>query len=218
VATSWEDIEKLGRPILWGSIAPGIGGHLLGGSWLYELGAPIKIVYGYGGTTETNAAFRRGETELSSSCATLLYRDYPDWITPENVAPVFWVGKVGRELDACQNVLDKAGLKRPPHILEVAKKYIKADWQKDAYEAANNLARLSKTFFLPKGVSDEVYRAWCNAFSKVVADPRFINILDPTYRDELAPLFAEEAQALLDHVEAMGPDAKNMLKILVEGH
>jgi tripartite-type tricarboxylate transporter receptor subunit TctC len=217
VVTSWKDIKKLGRPILWGGVAPGIQGHNIGAPWLKELGAPIKLVWGYGGTTEMTAAFRRKELEFISSCTSTLYRDYPDWVKPDNVAPIFWVGMVGKYRETQVKILKSAGLERPPHIYEIAEEYFTADWQKEALEAGLSLGRLSFSYFVPAGVSKEIYGAWRKVFSKIVGDPRFTKALHPTYRDRLSPMYAEEMEGILDSVSRLSPEALSMLKILVEG-
>lgn len=214
VATSWEDIEKLGHPIKWGGIAPGPGAHLIAAPWLAQLGAPIKIIFGYGGSTEMSAAFRRGETELASSCNTGLLRDYPDWVNRDHVAPIFWVGKA---TEAGDETLKKMGLKRPPHIYEVGRKYITADWQKNVFDLDLNLARLSKMFFVPEGVSKEVLATWREVFRRVVNDPRFAKALHPTVREDLAPMYAEEAESIFTSRKGLGSQERKMLKFLVTG-
>lgn len=215
VATSWEDIEKLGRPIIWGGIAPGIGAHLIGPPWLAELGAPVKVVWGYGGTTEMSAAFRRGETELISTCDGTFYRDYPKWAKKGNVAPIFYVGTPRADRTA---ILKKMGLERPPHIFEVAKEYITGEWQKNALNAGNELSRLSRAYFVPAGVSPEMYAVWRKAFREVVDDPEFAATLHPVYRDQLSPMYADEMETILGGVKKLGPKEVGMLKILVQGH
>lgn len=214
IAQSWEDIEKLGRPIVWGGIAPGVGAHLIAPPWLHELGAPVKIVWGYGGTAEMSAAFRRGETELMSSCAGTFFRDYPDFAKKGHVAPIFYIGKPRADRDAN---LKKMGLERPPHIYEVAKEYIKEDWQVGGLEAGHKLNRLSRAYFVPAGVSQEMYAVWREAFRKVVDDPRFAATLHPVYRDQLSPMYADEMEEILGSVKQLKPKEVELLKILVEG-
>jgi tripartite-type tricarboxylate transporter receptor subunit TctC len=207
VATSWEDIEKLGRLIKWGSMAPQ-GSQ--SAAWLKELGAPINTVYGYGGTTEVSAAIRRGELELSSSCASTLYRDYPDWVTPDNVSPVFWVGR-GDKLDPkLEAVLKKTGLKTPPHIFEVARKYITAAWQKEAFEVGLNLERLRYALVVPAGVPEEVYAAWRKVFRQIIEDPRYVKSLSPRDRGRLQPMYAEKIQQTLKAAQNLSPEALRM--------
>lgn len=214
VATSWKDIEKLGRPIKWAGIAPGVSAILMAAPWLKEIGAPVKVIWGYGGSSETNAAFRRGEAELIASCKGNLRRDYRDWAKRGNVAPIFWLGKATAAGDA---TLKQMGLKRPPHIYEVAKEYITADWQKEVFEVALNLARLSKFYFVPAGAPKEVVAAWRETFRKIVNDPRFKMALHPTYRDDLSPMYAEEMKGILNTIKGLSPEALSSLKFLVTG-
>lgn len=214
VAASWNDIEKLGRPITWGGIAPGVTGVLLAVPWLKEIGAPVNVVWGYGGSTETNAAFRRGELELIASCTGNLYRDYPDWANRDNVAAIFWFGE---SMAGTDKALKKMGLKRPPHIYDIAQKYIKSDWQKDAFEAGMQFGRLSRAFFAPAGMSKDVHAVWLEVFRKTVGDPQFVNALHPTYRDDVAPMYGEEMARILGTIKQLSPRALGLLKILATG-
>ena len=213
LATSWEDAEKLGRPIKWGGIAPGVGGHLIAAPWLTELGAPIKIIWGYGGSSEMTAAFRRGETELVHLNS--LMRDYPKWAKANNIAPLYWTGPKATPVGDAR--LKRQGLKRPPHVFEIAKRYDVTDWQKNAYRVGEEFARLSKVFFVPAGVSKEVLEVWRQAFRKIVEDPRFAKAVHPRYREELSVMYAEEVDGVLDAAQGLGPNGRKMLKLLVTG-
>ncbi len=73
--------------------SPWVGVHLIGPPWLKEFGAPVQLIWGYGGSTEMTTAFRRGEIEIASSCTLLLYRDYREWMKAGNAVSIFYVGK-----------------------------------------------------------------------------------------------------------------------------
>lgn len=130
------------------------------------------------------------------------------------MAPIFWLGKATAAGDA---TLKQMGLKRPPHIYEVAKEYITADWQKEVLNVALNLARLSKFYFVPAGAPKEVVAVWRETFRKIVNDPRFKMALHPTTRDDLSPMYAEEIDGILKTIKGLSPEALSSLKFLVTG-
>lgn len=214
VAKSWADAEKLGRPIKWGGTSPGIAAHLIAVPWLKEVGAPVKLIWGYGGSTEMTTAFRRGEIEIAGSCTLLLYRDYKDWMKAGNAVPIFYVGKPRIDND---RALKDLGYERPPHIFEIAKKYKLTAAQTEAMEKGLALNRISRSYFVPGGVSDEMYDVWKEAFKKVVEDPRFAKALPQSYRDQVAPMYADEMAETLKGVNTLSPEALKLLKTLIQG-
>ena len=88
LAANWDQVKKLGRPVTNGGNAPGAT-FGIGPQFVMELGGPINMVYGYGGTSEIMAAFDRGELEALDRCVPEnVPRLFPNWITDRTVAPI----------------------------------------------------------------------------------------------------------------------------------
>ena len=67
IGTTYADLVKRGKPVTSGGNAPGAA-FGIGPQFVQELGGPIKMVYGYGGTSEIMAAFDRDEMEGVDRC------------------------------------------------------------------------------------------------------------------------------------------------------
>jgi tripartite-type tricarboxylate transporter receptor subunit TctC len=144
LATSWDKILQLGRPVTVGANAPGGMGSTLGPEFVAAIGGPVKMIYGYGGAGEVLAAFNRGELDTIQYCSkAYIPRLYPEWITEKRAAPIFWWG--GK---SSSDYLGRLG-------------------------ADANFGRMGRLFVAPPGVEDHIYRVWKTAFEATVRDPEF---------------------------------------------
>ena len=171
IATTWDEVVKLGRPLTTGGAAPGAA-FGLGPQFVALLGGPIKMIYGYDGTSEIMAGFDRGETEATNRCVEEnVPRLYPNWIKNKVIAPIFWWEK-----EPSADWLGRLGTKgKIPYILDVVKPN---DDQKNAFEVANHFHVYSRIFITPPGVPDNVYEAWRTAFEQTTRDTGFIKAAD----------------------------------------
>src|SRR5690606_11317325 len=120
LGSSWADIEALGRPVTEGATAPGDTGSL-GTTFIELLGGPIRMVYGYGGTSEIMAAFDRGELDgTNRGNYSSAPRLYPEWIEQQRIVPVVTWGALPEDDPIFRDyVVNQLGAEIPPHVFDV---------------------------------------------------------------------------------------------------
>jgi len=198
VATSWEEVLALGRPITHGQSAPG---NAAAEEFLESLGAPIKAVYGYGGTAEIMAAFDRGETDATDRCSeATVPRLYPEWLTERRLVPLFydikpyspeWLKQMGFERDSYPRFSELPGLTATQSQLDAV--------------AANMAAQeLSRVFILPEGVDPNLQLDWQARFDQIMVDTQFIERLSIAgYADDYGYGTTADLRAVIDSIRGL---------------
>lgn len=170
VASSWEEVLALGRPLLMGAAGPGNEPAV---EFMAKNGGPFKLVYGYGGTSEIMAAFDRGELDFTNRCGpSTAGRLFPEWAEEGRLVPLFYEKKpVSSDYLATlgytgklPSFLDLPGLTVDPKQLE-------------ALQANLLVTDLSRVFILPEGVPADVRKYWQDQFDKIMVDEGFIESL-----------------------------------------
>ncbi len=167
IATSWAEAQKLGRPLTSGATAAGAS-FGLGPQFVEALGGPVKMVYGYGGTSEIMAAFDRGELDATDRCTDEhVPRLFPEWVKRRKMlAPLFWW-----EAEASKDWLGQLGVSKVPHLFDVFKP---TEEQRKTFDVAIEFATMSRIFIMPTGVPADMYNAWRKAFEATTRDPAFL--------------------------------------------
>jgi len=206
IATTWDELKKLGRRVTNGGNAPGAA-FGMGPQFVSELGGPIKMVYGYHGTSEIMAGFDRGETESIDRCtAETVPRLFPRWIKERMLAPIFWWEK-----EPSRDWLGRLGAKKIPHILEVVD--ANKD-QREAFELAVRFNSFSRIFVTPAGVPDDIYNAWRTAFEATTRDPGFLEAAEAAgYEVGLGT--ANNFNKLVKSFQGLSPTGTKILKRLL---
>ena len=205
IATTWDGVKRVGHPLTNGGNAPGAS-FGLGPEFAVALGGPIKMVYGYGGTSEIMAAFDRGEVEAVDRCtAEHVPRLFPRWIKERIVAPIFWWEK-----EPSNDWLGQLGSGKVPHIFEALKPNKN---QKNAFELAMQFNTFSRIFVAPPGVSDAVYNTWKKAFEATTRDPGFIKAAAAA-GFEVGLGTAKDFNRLLKVYDKLSPTGVDLLKKL----
>jgi len=206
VATNWDELVKLGRPVTNGDTGPGAS-FGLGPQFVSLIGGPVKMVYGYGGTSEIMAAFDRGETDSIDRCTEEhVPRLFPKWIESKILAPIFWW-----EREPSKDWLGKLGASKVPYIFDV----VKADKEQgNAFELAVRFNTFSRTFVAPPGVPDDIYFAWKKAFEATTKDPGFIKAAEAAGL-EVGLGTADDFGALVKSFSKLSPAGVKTLKDLV---
>ncbi len=206
IATTWDEVKKVGRPLTNGDSAPGAS-FGMGPQFVSEMGGPIKMVYGYGGTSEIMAAFDRGETDSVDRCtAEHVPRLFPRWVTEKIVAPIFWWEK-----EPSRDWLASIGAKTIPHILKVVDTN---NDQRQALKLAVRFNTFSRTFVTQPGVPDDMYNAWKKAFEATTRDPGFIKAAAAAGFD-VGLGTAEDFNQLVKSFERLSPAGVKLLKRLI---
>ncbi len=207
IASNWDEILKLKRPLTSGGDQPGAA-FGLGPQFVEALGGPIKMVYGYSGTSEIMAGFDRGETDGVDRCVEEnVPRLFPNWIKNKYVAPIFWWEK-----EPSPDWLGRLGTSgKIPNIHEVMKPN---EDQKNAFEVANHFLVFSRIFITPPGVADNVYEAWRKAFEQTTRDPGFLKAAEVAGLD-VGLGTAEEFRSSLSKFETLTPGGRKLFTKLI---
>jgi tripartite-type tricarboxylate transporter receptor subunit TctC len=173
VATTWDEVLALKRPITFADTDYGTSGG--GGALFLQLiGAPIKVVTGYGGTAEILAAMDRGEADAGRSCliaeGDTVERLYPEWLKPPTF--IVAIASHGGEIDEAR--LHELKWAIPPSIFDLPGLTF-SPGQREALELNDLLAATANhTVWLPPEVPDDMYKAWVGMLKKLEKDEAFI--------------------------------------------
>ncbi len=176
VPHTWEGAlriaETRGTPLTDGGTAPGDSGGLAS-AFMEALGGNVKMVFGYGGSTEIDAAFDRGELDMGGGAKEKALSLYPNWIENQEIVPLFRYGADPEDdpewVDYVTNML---GEEIPPHIFDV---FPVTEGQAAIFNLTETVNdELSRVFTMPPGVPDDVVAFWRTAFKATVEDPAFV--------------------------------------------
>ena len=165
---SWKAVLASKQPLKIGASAPG-GQRELGAALLSLVGGPVKIVYGYGGSSESLAAFDRGELNGTACAEDIIPRLYPEWLTKKRLVPLFWwtnppsaayVARMGTKGKPV-NVIDLPGVKF-------------TEEHKIALRVAQKMFVFTRALLLPPRTPDEIYGAWRKAYEATIQDPQLV--------------------------------------------
>jgi tripartite-type tricarboxylate transporter receptor subunit TctC len=164
VYKSWKDVVAKG-PLTLGNSQTGARNSL--GAVLVEmLGAPIKNIYGYAGTTEITAAFDRGELTGVSCPESTVPRLFPEWLTQKKLTPLFWWG--APVTDAYLKQMGSP--EKPVNVVDLPGFNFTEDG-KNALLVAQKINLYTTAFALPPKTPDDLFVTWKDAFEKVMQDP-----------------------------------------------
>ena len=166
LATSWQDILKLGKPVTVGANAPGGLSATLGPEFVQALGGPVRIIFGYGGASEVMAGFDRRELDSIQYCTDdYVPRLFPEWIKQKRLAPIFWWSAKPSD-----DYVGQLGSSNLPHIADALG--ATAD-QRKALEVAMGFGRMGRLLVAPPGLDNRIYQVWKTALEAAVRDPEF---------------------------------------------
>ncbi len=165
-ASSWQDVLDRDLTIRVGSVGPGNEPAI---EFMIENGAPFKLIYGYGGSSEIMAAFDRGETDGTSRCGPgTAGRLYPEWIEQGRMVPIFyskkpyndeWLANLGHT-GPLPSFRELPGLAFDPA-------------QAEGLELNLLVTELSRVFVMPEDVPADVTQYWQSAFDQMMDDSAF---------------------------------------------
>ena len=143
-------------------------------TFLEAIGGPVKMVYGYGGSSELLAAMDRGELDIGPCDRANTTALFPEWIEESRCVPLWRIGPADPNedpsyVDWITNVM---GRDIPPHLFDLIEV---TQGQKDVFsliETVND--QLSRTFALPPGVPEDIQTVWRASFKATIEDPEFV--------------------------------------------
>ncbi len=193
-ASSWQEVLDNNLTIKVGSAGPGNEPAI---EFMIANGGPFKMVYGYGGTTGIMTAFDQGEVDGTNRCSPgTAGRLYPEWIEDGRLIPVFYEVKPYND-----RWLAELGHTGPlPSYRELPGFTFNAA-QAEALELNLLVAEISRVFFLPPGVPDDVKRYWQSAFDQIMEDAQFKKqVAIAGYADSLGYGRAEDILGIVEQV------------------
>lgn len=218
LATSWDEIMAKGRQgvnFRHGGVTTG-GSQALAAEWLSLVGAPIKVIYGHGGSNEMLAAVDRREidtfavddpAETVEASLPRIQKAFPEWLSvqPRALTPVLAL----RE-EVPQSWLAPFGWKSPPHILNALES---SAAQKDAYRMAYAVREAVDPLVLPPATASGIYETLRQAMVRVTQDPEYLAAMkqrgfDGGYRSP------EELKDTLNKVRTASPEVIQILRKL----
>ena len=173
LAESWDDVLALGRHLTIGSISPGQSGEQ-GAEFVEMLDGPVKIVYGYGGSSDIMAAMDRGELDATGRASPRnVTQLFPEWIEEQSLVPVFRWGDPATQEQI--EFLKSMGVQQEwsdiPHIFEITNAPV---GMQNAFQAAYDVISASRGYVLPPGTPDEIVTVWQETIKAAAQDPDFI--------------------------------------------
>ena len=207
LGTSWQDIRNLGRTITAGD--PGVGNP--GADILELIGEPVRMVYGYGGSSEVLAAFDRGEIDSTSMYCTPGYveRLFPDWIEDQRIAPLFYNSK---ESPPDPEYLKKLGVASGeiPYVLDLPGLTINAE-QRAAYGVHEALSKVSRLYFMPPDVPQPIVDTWLAAIHSLNEDDEYKAAMDVAGYPVHFGFIGDEFNEVFTLADQLGPAGRDVL-------
>jgi len=138
---------------------------------LVQMGFPFERVFGYSGTSDMDAAFNRGEIDITATCRDSQVALNPEW-ADGYATPLFYTETDPAWVKAGQGA-GKWAWAAP--VREIAEKRLKASKAHlDTYDAYVNISASSRTFAMPSQTPDELVTAMRDAFETVVKSDAFV--------------------------------------------
>lgn len=212
VAASWADVQNLGRTLTFGDTSYGSSGGA-GAMFLQLIGAPFKVVTGYGGTSGVIAALDRGELDSGRACllnkGDTIERLHPEWLKPPTfLVPIAYYGEKPNA-----DRLNELRLKMPPLLFDLPGiKYTKV--QREALELNVLLTAVgNRSVWLPPGTPDDMFQAW-SKMMKSLADDEEFNRISKAAGQEVRYVSGNELETFLKRARALPEEGKLLLRKL----
>jgi tripartite-type tricarboxylate transporter receptor subunit TctC len=153
------------------------------------LGAKVKIVTGYRGSSDISLALERGEVQGQSATWVSWLARHADWIKQKQIVPIVQVG-LKKEPD----------LPDVPLMLELAN----ADEDRQVLEFMSSGSQIGRALFAPPGLPPERIAELRAAFDAMIADSGFREAAAKR-KIVIAPTPGTEVQAIVQKVVSYAP-------------
>jgi hypothetical protein len=213
VADSLDAFFALGRKLTLAQIGA-IDIYATSSKWTINEGMPFDQVFGYTGTSDMNAAFNRGEVEVTATCRQSEVLLNPEWATGY-ATPLFYTTVLPQWVTDGQ-AQGKWGWVKP--VTEVAQeRFGTTAASAAAFDTYMKVAATSRVFAMPSKTDDAVKAAVQQAFNDVVGSEAFVadmvqrgldvGLITGAELGELINGLANSDAATLDIIRAMFPES-----------
>jgi len=166
----------------------------------------MKVIFGYGGTSEVLAAVDRGELDGTTRCDfNFIEPLFPEWIANDTVVPVYWW-----RTPISSAWLEAIGATEPPNLWDIAPASAE---QRLAFEFGDTAQAMTRMFTMAPGIPEDVVAVWRTSFEQVLEDPDFLRLMDAA---NLAVGYGDPDLLLskLDAAKAFTDEGKDLLRTL----
>ncbi|MEE8519117.1 MAG: hypothetical protein V3S98_08330, partial [Dehalococcoidia bacterium] len=150
-------------------------GYGLNSSWGTDRGMPFSLVYGYTGTSDMNAAFNRGEVDITPTCRQSEVLLNPDWATGY-ATPLFYTTKEPKW------VTEGKAAGKWPWVTDIhefaAENFDASELEVDTMRSLNKLSEATRIFATPSATNPAVVAALEAAFADIVVSEPFLADMD----------------------------------------
>ncbi len=167
VVKSWAEALARKEPLTMAATSPG-GRVPLGAHFVELAGGPIKMVFGYSGSSSTLAALQRGETSASTCIQRRDPKLFPELVENNRWVPLFWWNK-----KPDQAYLDQLGGPDPYYIFDLPGMNY-TDAQKHMFETVVKLDKYLRMYVLHPDTPADIVAVWRQAFADTINDPEMI--------------------------------------------
>jgi tripartite-type tricarboxylate transporter receptor subunit TctC len=205
---SWDSVLKAKEPITLGGIESGARATI-GASLLELIGAPVKMVLGYSGSSEVYAAFDRGEVTAVSCTEINVPRLYPEWLTQKRLTPLFWWGAPPNPA-----YVERIGSPNKPIQLFDLPGVKMTDEAKKALQASHDMFLFTRALVMPPEVPDDIHQAWKAAFRATIEDPELVALAKNDGLD-VGWAAAESFQETITMASQLSPSGLELFRKLI---
>ncbi len=177
--------------------------------WAVQVGFPFERVFGYTGTSDMNAAFNRGEIEITPTCRDSEVRNNPEWVDESYATPLFYTIQEPAWIAA-----GKAEGKWPwaNTLANIAGDRLGADQAYlDAFQALMDLAASSRIFGMPSQTPDNIVASVRAAFEEVVSSDAFVADMNARNYD-VGLRTGDQYQAQVDGLAALPEETLSIIR------
>jgi hypothetical protein len=207
VADSLDAFMNLGRPLTLAQIGQ-IDTYATTSKWAVQVGFPLEQVFGYSGTSDMNAAFNRGEVEVTGTCRESEVRLNPEW-ADGFATPLFYT-----KVEPAWVTAGKAEGKYQwvDSYMNIASERLGAtEAQVSGIDALLNLSASTRVFAMPSKTPPETLEAVRAAFTEVVGSDAFVADMEARGYD-VGLKTGDEYQAIIDGLLELDEDTLNVIR------
>lgn len=207
VADSLDKFMNAGRTFTIGQIGQ-IDTYATTTKWAVNQGFPIEQVFGYSGTSDMNAAFNRGEVEVTATCRESEARLNPEWAA--GYATPLWY--THRESPWIIKGKAEGKWAWVDSFMNIAKERLgSSDVQVAAIDSLLDISASTRVFAMPSQTPPEIIDAVRKTFAEVVGSDAFVADMDSRGYD-VGLKTGEEYQELVEGLSKLPPETLDVIR------
>jgi tripartite-type tricarboxylate transporter receptor subunit TctC len=181
--------EFKGKPIVVGASGKGSQTYVHPALLKEVLGANLKLVTGYRGSSDISLALERSEVQAQSATWVSWKVRHTEWIRQKQILPIVQVG-----------------LKKEPELPDVPlmSELASSDEDRQVLEFMSSGSQIGRALFAPPGVPADRIAALRTAFETMIKDPEFLEAAEKR-KLVIAPTSGTDVEAVIRQVVSYSP-------------